>query len=248
MDEARRFFRYILPGCIFIIQLVIGIAISDPWFFTEQRIDLLKTMNIGTTIFASLILTGVFGYVFTTAYYVLHWCSWIPFFTPLDHKSVLKDMIDEQIITVYNSKNHRECLYDLPAIDFVSLFTFIWYSNQSSGNILEKIEKTSERLANIKHGTGACIVSLCVSFIIWVIIHYYCSLKWLDAGAIFVVIEVFFLLIIFGVNYRTLRKQSQMIQNSALATFLYKKELKPMSFNFCNNFDIKNRSTKSSCK
>ena len=66
MDNAARFLRFVLPGLVFTMQIIIALSIVCSFEYIQELLDVRLLIGL---FFSS----GVAGYIFSIIYYFLHW-------------------------------------------------------------------------------------------------------------------------------------------------------------------------------
>ena len=230
MDEARRFFRYTIPGFAFILELLVASYFSFE-FSTIDKLDFIKEYNDVGTVLATFIISGVLGYFFTTFYFVLHWCKYAPFFKPTDHKSLLMSLALREKINIKNVKGDKVFIEELNQIESTDLFTLLFYQAMAADKNIERIEIIKERLLNFKHGNGAVILSSLFAFLFWFLIFWpicnpFNELCRFDFKAVIVIFFWVLLIVILCINFHILKLRTRRIDNSPLATYYFNKDEK----------------------
>lgn len=92
MNDIRRFFRYVVPGLIFTLQIVIYLSISLCPSQFSQTIGRLNNVGSALSIF---LLSGGLGFLLSTIYHTLYWtqkCAWMDRLR-VDHRPLINSAI-----------------------------------------------------------------------------------------------------------------------------------------------------------
>jgi len=225
MDDVRKFFRYILPGLAFAIQLLIALCISD-W---KNIPDLLKNGSIKeilSLLLVGFLASGGLGYIFSLIYYGLYWFSPIAKKFAIDHISVFKAL--DEFIEIRGPTGNIIPTISLSKEKAWVILTRFWFNKSEDSSCLKGGGIITERMSNIVHSIGATIVATILSITFWIIIHYHLSI---DANFfafacpfgifIFFIFWLLFLALLI-LNYFQSMKYSQSIINSSLIEFIMK--------------------------
>jgi len=216
MDEVRHFLRYTLPGLSAVIQLLIGLSITDSGIVCKilSAKDLTQSLGI---ILAIFIGSGGLGYLFANIYFSLYW-SW-PFsrLIAIDHLILLKDLRKEIIeIVDFSGKAYAN---DLSKREAWTIFTQYWHSKIKENKKIEGINIITDRLTDVTHGLGATFIGSLSALVSWIVIH----LSIAQSSASFISPKIFIvflawaiLIFMLGVAYRRTNLALQSIANTTL--------------------------------
>lgn len=217
MDEARRFLRYILPGLVFSVVLLIALLISD----NDAIICFLKKISdkgiigIGGVFLAS----GALGYIFSVIYWALFWSRPFSNWIAVDHTVLLNRLVERGRVEVVDISGNQVPLDKRTAW---VIFSQHWWTSRIKNKSDKDIFIPIDRLADITHAIGTAIISILFSFIVWAIIHYgYLRSRFsiCDVGVLAFLVQIF-LIIAFYKNYWDTHRSLQSVLNSAFANMV----------------------------
>ena len=223
MDEARRFLRYILPGLVFPVMLLITLLISD----TDRIISFLeKTSDKGTigAIGGIFLASGALGYIFSVIYWVLYW---LPPLNPLnvddmaiDHRSLLRGLEERGRIEVVNIFGNRVDLDNISKKEAFVIFSQHWWASRIKNEADKEKFISIDRLADIMHAIGASFIGICLSVIAWAFIHIGYFKSGIGIGFISACIVWIIVIFFFRKNYWDVHKSCQSLLDSLFANMI----------------------------
>jgi len=225
MNEVSKFFRYVLPGLIFMIQLLVGIGISEGW---ETIAKLFKDnlFKDNLSIFLSVFLvSGALGYLFSLIYHASYWFRYLEV---IDHRAIFKELDKDNIIEIIKPDGTIKDAQSLNNKDAWSILTRYWFSNYEEYKCIKELEdKFIESFANVVHGNGTTVIASFISIITWGILHSKLSGDIFFTEYVSLLIVGWFILIIFEIcAYRNALKFFQSIINSTMLELIMSKYLK----------------------
>lgn len=187
LSEPMKFFRFLMPGVIFFIELFVLFFINEPcktWGFIETRI--IFNSNSGfTTALGGLITSGGIGFLLGTVYYAtLNISRSTPFLTCVfyDHLSLVKSAMCSGLIEVHERKTKKctdsekpQCLIhsnckkiesediDSKGHAFALHLVTAFHHERGKG---EPAFDEFDRIAHIMHGAGTSFIG---AIVVWVI-------------------------------------------------------------------------------
>ena len=220
MDEVRRFLRYTLPGLSALIQLLIGLSITDSGIVCKilSAKDLTQSLGIILTIFIG---SGGLGYLFANIYFSLY-RSW-PFsrLIAIDHLTLLKDLRKEIIEIV--DLSGKAYANDLSKREAWTIITQYWHSKIEENTKIKGINIITDRLTDVTHGLGATFIGSLSALASWIAIH----LSIAQDSASFISQKVFIvflgwaiLIFMLGFAYRRTNLALQSIANTTLTDII----------------------------
>lgn len=150
MDEAKRFIRYVLPGLVFPLQIILVYALNG---------DLvnLKDNYLGAS-FVAFFASGILGFLFSNLYYILHWRIYhklIAGIPKLDYKKLVikyeKLFVDFNPKEVYSQKDA-----------WVLLSVYFNFRKEDGVRASENMMKS---LSNVSVCIGTSTLTLVASFL-----------------------------------------------------------------------------------
>lgn len=219
MEEYRRFFRYVLPGLIFAIELSIFVFLSDieelqrtiNFILYHNKIS--EIIGIGTSIVAFL-ATGGLGYIFGSIYHVSFHIirNKGTRYVGVDHRSAVVNAASNNWIALKKIENDD---YDVDSKQITPsgawrIITSYWNERVETSQIIKSAEPRSKSLADILHGTGTSFIAASVAIFTWIfILLYYHSLPNIISIAVVVIT-----LLIHAFNYAFVVKDYQGVINT----------------------------------
>jgi len=222
MDEVRRFLRYTLPGLSAVIQLIIGLSITDSSIVCSvlSAKDLAESIGIVLTIFIG---SGGLGYLFANIYFSLYW-SW-PFsrLIAIDHLTLFKDLSEKMIeIVDFSGKAYSK---ELSKREAWTVFTQYWHSKIEENTKIKGVNTITNRLTDVTHGLGATYIGSLLALVSWVVIHLSIShnlASIISKESLFAFLAWIILIIILGRAYHRTNLALQSIANTTLTDSITK--------------------------
>jgi hypothetical protein len=175
MEDYKRFFRYVIPGLVFIIEVSVYLLLSA----FEEFICLIKNNLKDVAIpVSALLLSGGIGYLLGVFYHTLFHIvrnkkSFWGYFIA-DHLALIMDAVENRRwLALQNRENGEEISVDRLTqsgawrIVTVFLNTRMVYS--------ERIKSAKQRLesyGDIMHGAGTTFIGSILAIPAWLCIHY----------------------------------------------------------------------------
>lgn len=104
MDEPRRFLRYIIPGLVFGVENIVFLLILFP-SWTVDQLKSLQNDSALASVAAAVLVAGGLGFVFSTLHHAVHWYPWFEWLAAIDHRDLLRFLIQRGILTCYDSRD-----------------------------------------------------------------------------------------------------------------------------------------------
>lgn len=158
MDEVRRFLRYTVPGLSAVVQLFIGLSVSDIDIVCKiiSVKDLTQNIGLVLTIFIG---SGGLGYLFANIYFSLSWSWPFKYFVAINHLSLLNNLKEKVIdIIDFSGEPYKK---DLSKREAWTIITQYWHSKVKKNSKIGGVNSITDRLADVTHSLGAtCVGSL----------------------------------------------------------------------------------------
>ena len=183
MREAQRFLRYVMPGLIFIIELLTYLLLAQD-LCPNQMIRYGSHIAVPFSVFLA---SGGLGFLLGTFYYTLIW-AW-PFNRwGADHRPLLIDSVNQGWLRLRNSSDDRDI--DVDKVSQRGAWRIVisyWNTRIDTSPAIKGATPRAERLADITHGLGTTFVASVVGFIIFVVLHIWLfgGLTWADLFCLF---------------------------------------------------------------
>lgn len=239
MDEAKRFMRYVLPGLVSILLIIIFHWATNPCTIKNLFRDYGADGN--ATAFGAAVLlflsSGALGYIFSTVYFLFSPC-----FMGLSHKPAIKTLLNLKYpLFFYDSRcgnEHRLNTNYITKQQALLIVNSWWWYLKGIDNGVKEIDKYLDRLSDAFHSLGATLIGSIISMsLVW--LHYYqkgtgtyqCATKAIatfdQAFIIWSILNLFF-----AINFFSFRKYLQRYANTTFiaAVERYQWEFKKASF------------------
>lgn len=217
MNDIRSFFRYVAPGLIFTLQILIYLSISLCPSRFSQVID--KLSNVGA-ILSIFLLSGGVGFLLSTVYHTLYWmpCKWMDSLR-VNHRPLIETAIKRGWLELYDhtcnpgqGKPIREDQIENQKAAW-RIATAFWNIHKKSSKIIKGADERIASLDSTMHGIGTSLVGTILSFIAWWGIHYkicqICPFT-LCSGWIVVIVFVVFFVVLF-LNFLMVKRDFQSV-------------------------------------
>jgi len=161
MKEAQRFLRYVIPGFVFIIELLAYLLLAGD----ISIIDLINYGGNTSILISAFLISGGLGFIFGVFYYTLIW-KWPLKYWGADLRPLLIDSVNQDLLILRNRSCDNEVSPKLisqrGAFRIVSSF---WSLRK---NISEELkgaaDSRTDRLADIAHSLGTSVVASTFAF------------------------------------------------------------------------------------
>jgi hypothetical protein len=165
MDDARRFFRYLIPGLLLFLETGLFLfGVLPDW-----TIELLKesagfdggrALGLAT---AFVVTSGTLGFVLSMVHHTLYWL--FPFWYPaVDYRRVLRGLRRRRLVS--------DKLLQADGRDRGSvmsawiILTKLWHERLKTSRRIAGATKRADLFANLVHSTGACRIALWSALVI----------------------------------------------------------------------------------
>ncbi|MFX0200814.1 MAG: hypothetical protein ACFFCW_32235 [Candidatus Hodarchaeota archaeon] len=243
MQEAQRFFRYVVPGLTLFIEAGIYFLLSGDICFSQ----LIKLGNNIAVAISALLASGAIGFLLGVLYYTLIWRR--PFVKiGIDHRPALREAVD---IGWLQLKSHLpEKAIDVNELSIRSAWHIAisyWNSRIEASPAIKGATPRAERLADIGNGLGTACISSAFAFLVWCI--YNISglpgrIEWLDLISLAAWIIIFSFHV---TNFREVTNDFQTIFAEVLLNELklrYEEDKRPVTVYVFKNVEQKKRKFK----
>lgn len=209
MDEAKRIFRYILPGLAFAIPTLMAAYLAKgeevtSWIRTDSGGAILQFVGF-------FILSGGIGYLFSIVYYVLIWRR-------LGHLRVIEASIRMNRLEVLDfAGRNREIRSDKDAWTVTQV---LWRMLATEDGVVKDYEakQIPQYYSNILSANATTMIALTMATIVSLGL-FYSEGSWLISYAILILMEAI-LAVSAWLNFRNARRRWIREINSAIATAL----------------------------
>ncbi len=210
MNNLESFFRYIIPGLIFFIELILLMIFSGDLSMNQLK-DIIKDFSIIITAF---VVSGGIGFLFGIFYYTISWR--IPCFL-INFRKIIIEAKNKGWLVIKPFKNTMK-------IDNRTSYYWITFSLWDSLKVKPEIKEVNDhavRIAHIANGLGTICFATFISLIYFSINHF-CNLNkniyswiiWFFVGLFVLFIQI--------INFIHVVKDHHILIGSVLLNYLYK--------------------------
>lgn len=218
MDEVRRFMRYVLPGLVCILELVIADSLTgmklfgDIWELSKES----ASVAVG-----GFLASGALGYIFSNIYFALR----SPLGMKNDHKNLLEEIIEEYDCKIVIRKETKLLINKCNSGKIGSLsprvrwelFNLALHSFHDKSDAMKKFEQEMDRLLDTLHSLGASLFGSVILGLVWLSlqISWYWDKQFYEPfnfilreylmPQIFVLLCWLLIFLLFGYNFRRMR-------------------------------------------
>lgn len=229
MEDYKRFFRYVIPGLVFIIEVSVYLLLSakefSNWIINNCN-NLKDGFDIAVTAF---LLSGGIGYLLGVFYHALFhmvrntkkfWGCFI-----VDHLSLLKDAIKRNWLNLERREDGNEVITPdgLTQEGAWRIVTVFLNTRMESSERIKSAKQRLEGYGDIMHGAGTMFVSSIIAIPVWLNIHYNLS----NNCPIWILLFSILIFLIHLANYVNVVKDYQGVSNVIIANELQNE--------WCNN-------------
>ncbi len=217
MDEAKRLIRYLYPGLVFIVEILLFLFISAPErliTFPSSNYFISIKDNIGVLGGATLLVLTGLGYFFGILYHAM-----FKLFRPSNSLPFLIDAVKNKWIVLYHRDSKEKftdnCMNKLKAKDAWCILGAYYHARIYS----DKFKKAHERIGSLNdtmHSLGTTFVGSFFSIGVWIQLHRLIGepLKWYD----FIVPII--VLMVMVCNYRSTAKEANHFADNITSEFM----------------------------
>jgi hypothetical protein len=214
MDEVRRFMRYVLPGMVFMTEILTYFAFSDGTRLGGWLRPVTSGDTVATAV-AVLFGSGAIGFLFANIYHSMYWSLEC---IAIDHLCLFRPPkrgfravdIDGNVIASLSKRD---------AWSIVTRYIHV-ESALSGGEEIKGMREITDRLVTITHSIGTTIVATFLSVFAWALALVYVldesvTSLW-PLPLIWVTAIWFLLLVVLSIGYWRTAKALERIANSCL--------------------------------
>lgn len=185
MDETRRFLRYVLPGLVIFLQVMMIL------YFNNSHINIKDYVELGAA-FVGFLASGFIGFLFSNLYYAIYWKLYLECkrCSKLDYKMLVnsnKDLLKDHI--------NNEPLKQRDAWPILNVFF-----NLNFGDKLQYFERKTDSISNILAAIGTSFVIIFCGLIGGIFL-----IHCLESILIYAIINLIILFVLF-INYQITAK------------------------------------------
>jgi hypothetical protein len=228
MQEAQRFFRYVVPGLTLFIEAGIYLLLSGDICFSQ----LIKISNNIAVAISALLASGAIGFLLGVFYYTLIWRR--PFIKiAIDHRPALREAVDNGWLQLKSHLPEKAIdVNDLSIRGAWHIAISYWNSRIEASLPIKGATPRAERLADIGNGLGTACISSAFAFLVWCIYNISglaSRIEWFDLISVAAWIVIFYFHV---TNFREATNDIQTIFATVLLNELrlrYDEDKKPVT-------------------
>jgi hypothetical protein len=158
MDEAKRFFRFILPGLSSLVEFnfFAWLLLPTQWGDSIARNrDQMKDLG---TVVGLLIGSGGVGFILSNIYHAISWgvcrgcCT-------LNHRRLIRRASAGRLLRLFSQDGGAEVsVCSISRVDAWRIATAIWHARVKTSTRLEGANARADTLTSIVHGLGTLLV------------------------------------------------------------------------------------------
>jgi hypothetical protein len=187
LDEAKRFFRFVLPGLAVTLEVGLFIALLHPSAvipFLREHLGKDATIGTGVTIFVA---SGGLGFILSNIYHFISWSVFRGVIT-VNHKRLIEHSVRANTLRLTELES-GEKVNRISRRAAWQVATAIWYSRLGCSQRLKGASGRTDSLTSIVHSIGTLtvgtfIVSICVFSYAFFTLQIAMWDKWLLVGLI----------------------------------------------------------------
>lgn len=173
MDDARKFFRYVIPGLTFIIETSVYFWLSDPGKFHNDAVKIFSGNDLGIGAFFTIfVASGALGFLLGIIYHFLYWLPGIRSYM-VDHSPLIKKMMAVGWVKLKYCDSCDVEQKEITQAGAWRILTAFWHSRKGSSKIIKGANDRIDSLGNTAHGLGTACVGAMISYPIWIFIECY---------------------------------------------------------------------------
>lgn len=169
MNEAQRFLRYVTPGLVFLAETLILLLILFPdW--TVAQVNAVKGNEALGVIFATLLMSGGIGFIFSVVHHVIHWTRFDA--RMLDHSGLIARLRAREVIQLVDARTNIPISDNVVVtrVDAWVIATSLSNERLTTSEQIKGADLQVGVLVNMMHTTGttrtATVVAWLVAFAI----------------------------------------------------------------------------------
>jgi len=173
MEDPKRFFRYVIPGLVLMIEVSLYLLFSTHRNF----LNFLKACggNSGFPI-SVFIVSGGIGFCLANLYHHIYWSKCFRWLVP-DHRDLIKDVvIKRKWLELENRRDGKE--FEKPNVEDLNkkeawlISNALWYTKLETSKIIKGAEPAIDRLVDIMHSLGSMFIGSILAIPIWLFAHH----------------------------------------------------------------------------
>lgn len=179
MEDYKKFFRYVMPGLVFIIEVSVYLLLSEFEKFICLIKDNLGNLKDGIGIaVTAFLLSGGIGYLLGVFYHTLFHMirnkkSFWGYFI-VDHLALIKDAIENtEFLELKNRENGEVISVDrLTQSGAWRIVTVFLNTRWMSSKRIKSAKQRLESYGDVMHGAGTTFIGSVIAFVVWAGLQY----------------------------------------------------------------------------
>jgi hypothetical protein len=159
MDEAKRFFRFILPGLSSLVEFVFFV-----WLLIPSKVVCCKDelKEIGTVV-GLLVGSGALGFILSNLYHAVSWGVFRGALT-INHKRLIERACKGEILKLHQQDGGAAISPEtVSRRDSWRIATAIWHARIKISPRIEGANTRTDSLTSIVHGLGTLLIGTAVA-------------------------------------------------------------------------------------
>lgn len=163
MNEARRFLRYVIPGLVFVVQLIVLLWLLRPdWVQTLYNQELKEESGIAV-VSAAFLATGGLGFLFSAIHHSLHRRKGCGL---MDHRKVLKQLESENAWKPWKKDSNRGNATELTRDEAWSALAALWHQRAKTSPKIDGASARTDALMDVMHSMGTNRIATLVAAVV----------------------------------------------------------------------------------
>ena len=164
MEDARKFFRYIIPVTLYALEVGLLLWILFP-FWTIQQLDRIQDGRWWGVAVFGLAGSGGLGFFFNTVH---HWLNLhVPkLHPPMSYHAIIMNLKASKVLVLRDSRTKEESPLKWPEkeVQAWSIVAGLWHERAGQDSKIHMANQRAESLANLVHSTGAASIATWFAF------------------------------------------------------------------------------------
>jgi hypothetical protein len=177
MDEARKFFRYIIPVAVYALETGLFLWIILP-SWTIQQLDRLQDSEWWSVAIIGIAGSGGLGFLFNTIH---HWLNlhFPTLHASMAYRELIMNLKSNGVLVLRDSRTRLEAPLEWPnkEVQAWSILSGLWHERAGKDSKIHMSNQRAESLANLVHSTGAASVAA-ASALVTALIVVGCAGEW----------------------------------------------------------------------
>lgn len=172
MNEARRILRYVFPGSVFILELVLYALISKIVVIDHSVLELIIPNALGLSALL-LFISGAIGFFIAIFWYTISWYIFGCLKLNVNYRDALMTAKERKLLDLRYSDDREIPPNLLSKNEAWSIFTTIWQGIKESSSVMKGVNGRADILSDIFHGSGIMLIGSIMALIIWGVLFWF---------------------------------------------------------------------------